>query len=226
MTFTITLAHGLIVLALVIGFGAGIGVDRFLLRSNPAAVDASLLEQQSGFRQPSSIQIPLEGRPFLGPADAPVTIVEFTDYQCPFCALHSQDNFPRLLREFQGQVRYVVLNFPITSIHPGADQAGQAAECAAAQGKFWVYHDMLFRNQASQHTEGLREMAREAGLDGGTFDSCLDSSAQVQRVSQDFQEGRNHGVRATPTFFINDRMVVGFLPYEDFKSLVSQAIEG
>ena len=226
VTFTITLAHGLIVLALVIGFGAGFGVDRYLLSTNPTTGNASILGQQGGTGQASAVQLLLEGRPFLGPADAPVTIVEFTDYQCLYCAVNQRENIPRLLEEYKDRVRYVVLNFPITSIHPGADQAGQAAECAADQGKFWEYHDMLFQNQGSQHAEGLKEMARQVGLDAGLFNSCLDSGAKSQLVLQDLQQGRNYGVRATPTFFINGREVVGFLPYDDFKSLVDQAAGG
>jgi len=151
VTFTITLAHGLIILALIVGFGAGVGVDRFLLNSNPSSGDASRLGPQDETGRLSPIEIPVDGRAFLGPADAPVTIVEFTDYQCPYCALHFRENLSKFLEEYQDQVRYVVLNFPITSIHPGADQAGEAAECAASQGKFWEYHDMLFQNQGSQN---------------------------------------------------------------------------
>lgn len=225
VTFTITLAHGLIVLALMIGLGAGVAIDRFLLNSNPSRGNASRLAPQDEIGQPSAIQILIDGRPSLGPADAPVTIVEFTDYQCPYCALHFRENIPRLLDEYQDQVRYVVVNFPLTSIHPGADQAAQAAECAASQGKFWEYHDALFQNQGSQYNEGLKGMARQVGMDGDAFDSCLDSGAQSQRVLQDFQEGRNSGVRATPTFFINGRMVVGFLPFKDLKSIVDQAAD-
>ena len=226
VTFTMTLAHGLIVLALIIGFGAGFGVDRFLLKSNPTAADASQLGQQVETGQLSLAQLPMAGRPFLGPEDAPVTIVEFTDYQCPFCGLHARENLPRLLEESKDKVRYAVLNFPITSIHPGADQAGQAAECAAKQGKFWEYHDLLFQKQGSQDTQGLRELAREVGLDGDTFEFCLETGETAQQVLQDFQEGRNYDVRATPTFFINGRKVVGYLPFEDFMAIVDQAAEG
>lgn len=213
------------ILALLIAFGAGLGVDRFLLNSSPSGEDASRLGPQDEIEQFSPIQIPVDGRAFLGPEDAPITIVEFTDYQCPYCALHSRENLSKILDQYQDQIRYVVLNFPITSIHPGADQAGQAAECAGSQGKFWEYHDMLFQNQGSQDNEGLKGMAREVGLDGDAFDFCLDTGAQSQRVIQDFQEGRNYGVRATPTFFINGRMVVGYLPFNDFKSIVDQAAE-
>ena len=223
VTFTITLAHGLIVLALIIGFGAGLGVDRFLLSSNPSRGDASRLEAQDGTGRVSPIQIPVDGRAFLGPADAPVTIVEFTDYQCPYCGMHSRENLSRLMERYQDQIRYVVLNFPITSIHPGAAQAGQAAECAASQGRFWEYHDMLFQNQGSQDNKGLKGMARQVGLDGDAFDICLDSGAQSQRVIEDYETGRSYGVRATPTFFINGRMLEGFLPFDDFKAIVDQA---
>ncbi|PKB64179.1 MAG: hypothetical protein BZY80_03520 [SAR202 cluster bacterium Io17-Chloro-G2] len=225
VTFTVTLAHGLIVLALIIGFGAGIGLDRLLLNLYPSNGNASQLEPQDDIGQLSRNQIPINGRAFLGPEDAPVTIIEFTDYQCPYCALHSRENVAQLLEQSPEQIKYVVLNFPITSIHPWAAQAAQAAECADSQGKFWEYHDMLFLNQGSQHNEGLKDMARQVGLDTDSFNGCLDSGIQSQRVLKDFEEGRNHGVRATPTFFINGRIVEGFLPFNDFKSIVDQAAE-
>ena len=223
ISFTITLAHGLIILALMIGVGAGIGIGRLLLTSGPSSGDVSRLGPQADFEQLSLDAIPINGRPFLGPADAPVTIIEFTDYQCPYCALHSRENLAKLLEQSPAQIKYVVLNFPITSIHPGADRAAQAAECAASQGRFWEYHDMLFQNQGSQNDEGLKGLARKAGLDGDTFDVCLDSGIQSQQVRKDFEEGRDHGVRATPTFFINGRIVEGYLPFNDFKSIVGQA---
>ena len=218
----VPLRHALL-LALVIGLGAGVALDRFLLNMKLSGEDASRLGPGDQIERVSPVQISIEGRAFLGPEDAPVTIVEFTDYQCPYCGLHSRDNLSKLLELYPDQIRYAVLNFPITSIHPGADQAAQAAECAASLGEFWEYHDMLFQNQGSQDNEGLKEMARQVGLDGDSFDLCLDSGAQSQRVLQDFQEGRNYGVRATPTFFINGQMLVGYLPFTDFKSIVDQA---
>lgn len=220
VTFTITLVNGLMMLALIIGLGYG--VYRFMLSPGQAADGASRLGPQNQGEQLSPVQIAIGGRAFLGPADAPITIVEFTDYQCPYCGIHSRENLAKLLEEYQDRLKYVVFNFPITSIHPGADRAGQAAECASSQGRFWEYHDMLFQNQGSQNDEGLKRMARQAGLDGGSFDLCLDSGAQAQRVIKDFQDGQDYGVRATPTFFINGWMVEGLLPFDDFKSIVDQ----
>ena len=213
----------MVVLALILAFAAGLSVQRFLLDSNPTSGEASQLGQTLEGEPISRVQLSLEGRAFLGREDAPVTIVEFTDYQCPYCGLHSRENLARLLEEFPDKIKYTVVNFPITSIHPGADQAGHAAECAASQGKFWEYHDMLFQNQGSQHPEGLTDMALEVGLNGDEFNSCMSTGATAQRVIQDFEEGKNYGVRATPTFFINGRKVVGFLPYDDFKAIVDQA---
>ena len=150
------------------------------------------------------------GRPFLGPEDAPITLVEFTDYECPFCGRHFRDTAPRILSQYDGRIKYVVLNFPLSTIHPGAQKAALAAECAHDQGKFWEYHDMLFRNQAA--------------LDTVAFSTCLDSGAKRQQVLSDFQLGQSVGVSGTPMFFVNGQPLLGARPFSSFQRMIDAAL--
>lgn len=232
-----------VVLALVVGFGAGIGVAKGFLSPEPAegttaqsAAQAALAPSQPLARVTTpveaaapptlSVQIATEGRPFLGPEDALVTIVEFSDYQCPFCGRHFQQTLPQLLREYEGRVRYVLMNYPISSIHSFAQKAGEAAECAYDQDRFWEYHDALFRNQEALDLDSLKRYAVDIGLDASLFSMCLDSGAKTELVLKDFQEGQSYGVTGTPTFFINGRRLIGARPFTSFKTMIDAALGG
>ena len=114
----------------------------------------------------------------------------------------------------------MIFNFPISRIHPFAHEAGEAAECARDQGKFWEYHDLLFQNQRGLDLESLKLYADNIGLDADVFSTCLDSDAKAQLVLDDVQTGQSYGVRATPTFFINGRILVGALPFSSFQTLI------
>lgn len=223
--------------ALIIGLAGGFGIAKWIENPQPPAsadatrqvsreADQTLAADQTSAatQQTRVVRVNTTGRPFLGPEDAPVTIVEFTDYQCPFCGRHTRQTLPRLLDEYQGEIRYVIRNFPITSIHPEAAGAAVAAECAHEQGRFWEYHDLLFSNQADLERDSLKRYAVEAGLDPETFDPCLDSNATVDLVSLDFSEGRDYGVTGTPTFFINGQKLDGALPFASFKILIDAAL--
>jgi len=141
--------------------------------------------------------------PFRGPADAPVTIVEFSDFQCPFCGRHFQQTYGQIDKEYiaTGKARYVFRHFPIEQIHPQAFKAGEAAACAGAQNKFWEMHDVLFANQKALQPPDLVKHAQLLGLNGMTFDTCL-AGQMAPRIRQDMTLAADVGVRATPTFFI------------------------
>ncbi|MFC2030041.1 DsbA family protein [Chloroflexota bacterium] len=169
----------------------------------------------------------------LGAPDAPVTIVEFSDYQCPFCARHFQQTWPRLKADFvdTGRVRYVFKDFPITSIHPQAPKAHEAARCAGEQGAYWEMHDRIFDGQSEwagerNHVELLKGYALELRLDTAAFDSCLDNGRWTEDVESDLDEGVALGVRGTPTFFIDGYPLVGAQPYEVFQQAIAAAEEG
>ena len=236
---------GLVILGLAVGFGAGYGVTREFLTDEPVeqttasatapqtAQQPAAQAQQPAAQQPAAqpavgsvVQVSVEGRPFIGPEDAPVTIVEFSDYQCPFCGRHFQQTLPQLLREYEGKVKYVLINYPIASLHPFAQKAGEAAECAFDQGKFWEYHDALFTNQQSLGVDSLKRYASDLGLNAATFNTCLDSGAKTAQVLKDFQDGQSYGVTGTPTFFINGQRLVGARPFDSFKSIIDAALGG
>ncbi|MEN8145614.1 MAG: thioredoxin domain-containing protein, partial [Gemmatimonadota bacterium] len=168
------------------------------------------------------VQIDLEGRPVLGLADAPVTIVEYTDYGCPWCAKYAEETYPRLLAEHGGKIRYSVRNFPVGQLHPQAPKAAEAAECAADQERFWEYHDVLFENRTTLDVPSLKEYAAQLGLDRPRFEACLDSGEKADLVQADFQEGIANGVRGTPTFFVNGRSLVGAQPLEVFERIINR----
>ena len=137
-----------------------------------------------------------------GPADAPVTLVEYGDYQCPYCgAAH------RSVQEVQARMgnrlRFVFRNFPISTSHPRAEQAAEAAEAAAAQGRFWPMHDLIFENQKRLSDRDLRDYAEQVGLDLERFDAELAEHVHAARVHEDFMSGVRSGVNGTPTFFVN-----------------------
>lgn len=137
-----------------------------------------------------------------GPDDAPVTLVEYGDYECPYCGM-AHPIVKRAQRELGSQLRFVFRNFPLAEAHPHARLAAQAAEAAGAQGKFWEMHDMLFEHQDALEVEDLVGYAKAIGLDTTKFAHDLEDAAFVKRVRDDFRSGVKSGVNGTPTFFMN-----------------------
>ncbi len=157
--------------------------------------------------------------PSLGPADAPVTIVEFSDFECPFCA-RASPTVKQVLKEYEGQVRVVYRHFPLESIHPNARAAAVASACADEQQKFWEYHDILFANMRQLGGDNLTKYASEAGLDMGAFEACIADGRHDAAVDRDLEEARAIGVTGTPSFFVNGRMLGGAQPFEAFKRII------
>jgi protein-disulfide isomerase len=182
-------------------------------------------QEPAGPPEPADVEI---GDAFtIGDPDAPITIVEFTDFQCPFCVRHFQETYPRIVEEYvdTGVVRYVFKDFPLYSIHPQASEAAQAARCAGEQDAFLEMHDLLFQRQSlwsgDQSTETFIDLAEELDLDAADFEQCLTSGKQEEAVDADYNQGVQLGVTGTPAFFINGYGVSGAQPYELFE----QAIE-
>lgn len=158
----------------------------------------------------------------LGDKDAPITIVEFSDLQCPYCSkFHTTMN--QIARDFKGQVRWVYKHFPLESIHPFAKKAALATECAGDQGKFWEYTNHLFENQSKINNEFLKESAKNLKLDSGKFDKCLDGEKYLSKVNNDIAEGKKAGVAGTPASFINGKLIKGAESYETIKRMIGEA---
>ena len=158
-----------------------------------------------------------------GDFNAPITLVEFSDFECPFCARH-YPTMNKILSEYSGKVKWVYKHFPL-GFHSNAQKAAEASECAAEQGKFWEYHDKLFENFSQGYSlEKFKQWAKDLGLNSGKFNDCLDSGKFAQKVQADYQEGIQEGVKGTPATFVNGRLVSGALPYEVFKQIIESLL--
>ncbi len=169
-----------------------------------------------------------EERAAKGPEGAPVVITMYSDFQCPYCAQADQ-TLKRIEAEYlpAGNLRLVYKHFAF--IGDESRWAAEAAECAGDQGRWWSFHDKLFASQRGENQgafgiANLKRFARDLGLDQEKFNSCLDSHRYEARVRADTEEGKGLGVKSTPTFFINGRMVLGAIPYEEFKSIVEEEL--
>jgi protein-disulfide isomerase len=161
--------------------------------------------------------------PARGPADAPITIVEFSDYQCPFCR-RAEPTVEEVLKRYEGKIRFVYRHFPLDRIHPQARGASEAAACADKQGKFWEYHAALFEENAQFDRPSLDALAEQLGLDTAAFASCLEEGATKQLVENDVQAGTAAGVTGTPAFFINGIPLRGAVPASDFQRIIDQEL--
>jgi len=189
-------------------------------------VGFSLAEGRGGSRVVySGAMTEMEGRSVHGPEDAPVTIVEYTDYQCSFCRRYNRLILPQILEAYDGRIRYIVRHFPLIGLHPLAPAAAEAAVCAERQDTFWEYHDLLFAQEKGLERQSLLAYADEAGLDQGAFEGCLEGGDAVQVVQGDMERGATYGVRGTPAFFINGRVIFGAQPLEAFQRTIDAALE-
>lgn len=159
--------------------------------------------------------------PYFGPANAKIVIVEFSDWQCPYC----QEAYPILKRigqEYKDSVKIIYRDFPNLANHPDALNAALAANCAFEQNKFAVYHDLLFDNQANLSLENLKNLAQSGGLDLAIFNQCLVSQKYLTKIQNDLQEGIKFELTGTPTFFINGYKVAGVIPYDTLKAVIGE----
>jgi protein-disulfide isomerase len=168
------------------------------------------------------VNVSTDNDPVRGAKDAKVTIIEFSDFECPYCR-RVQPALKRLLEEYDGRVRLVFRDFPL-NIHKNAQKAAEAAQCAAEQDKFWPYHDKLFEATALS-PDDLKKYAGELELDTDKFNACLDAGQYAQEVADDMKDGQEAGVNSTPSFFINGQPLSGAVPYERFQEIVDAALD-
>ncbi|MDH3361534.1 MAG: DsbA family protein [Nitrosopumilus sp.] len=205
-----------------------------------AKIELKILENQLPSKQPTAaVKISIDDDPIIGNTDAPITIIEFSDFQCPFCARFHTQTLPLILEEYiqEGKVKLVFRDFPIQSIHPNALPASMAAECANEQGKFREMHDMLFENQNKWDKQDtgnalalFSQYAAVMKLDQGVFDACLTSGKHIEEIRKDLDDGRDYGVSGTPGFFVgNDQIgyveLKGAQPFESFKKIIDAQLD-
>ncbi len=176
------------------------------------------------FLGPYRFDIETDGHPSIGSPDAPVTIVEFSDFECPFCR-RAEPVIKQIQEEYGDQVRLVYRQFPLNDIHPRAQKAAEASLCADEQGRFWDMHDALFLEPVELEVASLREKSAAIGLDTEAFNACLESSKYVNRVLADVRAGILAGVNGTPTLFINGRPVSGAQPIESYTEIIDDELD-
>lgn len=160
-----------------------------------------------------------------GNKEAKVTIVEFSDFECPYCGRYATETFPQIDKGYiqTGKVRYVFHHYPLP-FHQSAQKAAEATECAGEQGKFWEAHDKLFGNQQALSVANLKSYASSLGLRTADFNACLDSGKFEAKVKADLALGTEIGVRGTPAFFINGKLVSGAQPFANFKQIIEEEL--
>lgn len=180
--------------------------------------------QVESFLEPNRVEIQTLSSPSLGPVGAPVTLVEFSDFQCPYCA-RLAPVVKRIAGEYPGQVRVVFRQFPLRSIHAHAQKAAEASLCAFDQGRFWDMHDALFADIKKLGPKDLTARAKKLNLDLDAFSHCLDSGKYAAAVQQDLEDGMAAGVSGTPAVYVNGRVLKGSKPYDGIKKVIEEELQ-
>jgi protein-disulfide isomerase len=187
--------------------------------------------------EPVNVVLDVEGSPVKGDKAAKLTLVEFTDYQCPFCSRYLRQTWPQLERDYvkTGKMKLVLRDMPLESIHPLAFKAAEATHCAGKQGKFWEMHDLLFANQNALARKDLSTHAQTLALDVAAFDQCMDSNSTAPRIRTDLADSEKAGARGTPTFYLGltdangtqvkaVRIIRGAQSYASFKDAIENLL--
>lgn len=230
------IATALIVVAFLGGYVVGnLGETKTATQNTPQPVPTQAPIQPN---PQTRIAVSIDDSPVMGSPSAPVTMIEFADFQCPFCSRFFSQTLPEIEKNYidSGKVRFVYKNMPLQNLHPNARAAALAAECANEQGKFWEYHNKLFENQTSwarlagtDAAKTFKQYASDLGLDANSFKSCLDSGKYADKVNKDYKDGTNYGVTGTPTFFIgNDKKgymeLGGAQPFSAFQQVLDSEL--
>jgi protein-disulfide isomerase/plastocyanin len=173
----------------------------------------------------ATVEVSMDDDAVKGDENAPVTIIEFSEFQCPFCGKFFEETYPQIVKNYvdTGKVKYVFRDFPL-DFHPNAQKAAEAAECAGEQDKYFEMHDLLFANQDALDVASLKSYAKKLKLNTADFDECLDSGAMADEVAKDLADGQSYGITGTPGFFINGKMLSGAMPYEAFEAEIEAAL--
>jgi protein-disulfide isomerase len=202
---------------------AGLGQQRLTERRAAFARELKAKYEVKVLLEPYRVPVEVGTAPVRGNPKAPVTILEFSDFQCPFC-VRARPTVSRVREAYGYKVRWVFRHFPL-DFHAQAEKAGEAAACAGDQGKFWEMHDLLWSNTAKLQVPDLKAHAATLGLDAAAFGECLDSGRHGGLVSGDLEAGQGYGVSGTPAFFVNGRPLVGAQPFEAFAQVIDDELQ-
>lgn len=202
------------------------------------AVQATIAAQPTSEEQPAAgipqeppqdikrYDVPVDDDYIYGSEDAPITIVEFSDFQCPYCSRWYVEVLEPLLAMYPGQIRFVYRDFPLISIHPEAVPAAVAANCAGEQGKYYDFHNSIFSGDYGLSADAYKKYAADLGLDNDAFATCIEEDRYRDEVMADLEWATGFGVQSTPTFFVNGIPMVGAQPLEMFTTLIDWELEG
>ncbi len=207
----------LVYMFIPIAFFLGLGGGYLLWGSTPGpavAADTNTVRR---------VDISTDDDPSMGPANAPVTIIEFSDYQCPYCEVWYKQVYQQLLASYPNQIRFVYRDLPL-SMHPEAVPAAEAANCAGEQNAYWKYHDALFSQKYGLSRTAYDQYATDLGLDLKAFAACLDSHRYQGEIQADASDAARVGISGTPSFVVNGRILIGALPFSEFKTVIDEEL--
>jgi protein-disulfide isomerase len=194
-----------------------------------AATSATASANQNQVQVPENVQrydVPIDDDPILGNVKAPITIIEFSDYQCPYCQKWQAEVLPQITKKYGDKVRLVYRDFPLYGLHAEAENAAMAADCAGEQKRYWEFHDLLFSGQKELGADTYTAYAKSLNMNMDNFKKCLDEQRYQKEVKADYDYASQLGVRSTPTFFINGLAVVGAQPFEVFQQVIDLELAG
>ena len=182
--------------------------------------------EDSQVQQVTRYPVAEDDDPSFGPENAPITIIEFSDFQCPYCQRWHDQVWSQIIAAYPDQVRLVYRDFPLYSIHPEAGPAANAANCALEQDQYWAYHDLLFSGSEKLGSDAYLKYAGDLGLDLTIFQQCLDEGRYEEEVTADYEYAVGIGIQSTPTFFINGIALIGAQPFEVFQEVIELELAG
>lgn len=217
--------------AFALGLALGYLIFALPLQGKLAAAQKALASAQNTTdptqnKQIRRYDVPDDGDPSLGSKDAAITIIEFSDFECPFCRSWQTEVWPKLKDKYGDKIRLVYRDFPLFGLHANAAPSAEAAECANEQGQFWPYHDQLLSGKYQLGRPAFDQIAQDLKLDMKKFASCVDERRYQKEVEADYQFASNLGISSTPTFFVNGLALVGAQPFEVFDQVIDLELKG
>jgi len=223
--FYLALAPVMFVCGLAVGYLFWGQIDDYGSQSDETVQDKiETVEAENVVGQIQRFDVTSTDDPCIGPQSAPITIVEFSDFECHYCARFVDATLVPLLEAYPDEIRFCYRDFPLDNIHPEARFAAEAAQCAFEQNKFWEFHNGIFRNQTALSDNLYINLADKINLDISEFEKCYSSGKFRGRVNDDFNVGRDLGVTGTPTFFVNGRPLIGAQPLEAFMAVIESEL--
>lgn len=214
----------LLPLAFIAGLASGFifwgRQDETVVVAQNGGTNPSVVQNNNQQGQPTRFDISLDDDPSMGPEDAPIVIVEFSDFRCPYCRRFHEETFPALWEAYPDQILFVYRDFPVV----GGVEAAQASECADEQDAFWDYHDLLFSGRLELGTSAYLSYAEELDLDMEEFNACMDEGRYAEEVEADARYAAGLGANGTPTFFINGIPLIGAQPLAQFQQIIDSEL--